>query len=235
VEGDGQKVDKGEFYKLTLGLKTAYLRFAMFQTDEEYDFWHMMLEDIPYDVAQNAIMEHMCTSVYPPSIAEIRQLCAQRCTPRIPGFEEAWGVVQQAKRKYGWYYPEEAFAMMDELTLSVVKNLGWTSLCQSENPAADRANFREAYEAKAKELQRSALLPGFVEETRARLKERYIPAVEKKEPLRLAKEEPAHDGRKDLTPEQIEKRERSIENVRRYLMAGGRTGGKNEEHTDGFE
>jgi hypothetical protein len=179
-----------------------------------------MLEDIPYDVAENAVMEHMCTSTFPPSIAEIRRLCAQRCAPKIPGFDEAWGTVQRAKQKYGWLHPEEAFATMDDLTLQVVKNLGWSNLCRSENPAADRANFREAYEAKVKERQGSFLIPEFIVREKEALKKRYIPEVEKKEPPLLRLREPVCDVDKELTPEQIEKRGKQLEDVRRELMGG---------------
>ena len=106
-------------------------------------------------------MEHICTNVFPPNIAEIRKLCMERCKPKILSFDEAWGVVQKAMADYGWYHPQEAFAIMDELTLSVVKNLGWSRLCQSENPTAERANFREAYMRKAAEAQNTNSLPDF--------------------------------------------------------------------------
>ncbi len=172
---------KKEFSQLSIGMKAAYPRFQMLATDEEMSFWYQMLKDIPYEVAENAVMEHICTNVFPPNIAEIRKLCMERCKQPILDFDEAWGVVQRAISAHGRYHPEKAFAEMDELTLSVVNNLGWTNLCQSENPVADRANFREAYMDRAKALQGRNQLPDFIAAGKERLKEQYIPKLEAQE------------------------------------------------------
>ena len=90
------------------------------------------------------------------------------------------GVVQNAISTYGWRNPEEAFAVFDELTLSVVKNLGWTRLCMSENPTADRANFRDAYQQKAEEAIHKNQLPEFVAQDKALLQKKYVPVLERK-------------------------------------------------------
>lgn len=141
-------MNKQQFATLAIGIKSAYPASKILEDNASMDFWYMTLKDIPYEIAENAVMEHICTNIYPPNIAEIRKLCMERCKTPILSFDEAWGVVQKAMSDYGWYHPQEAFATMDELTLAVVKNLGWSRLCQSENPTADRANFREAYEKK---------------------------------------------------------------------------------------
>ena len=155
-------MDKQQFATLAIGIKSAYPASKILEDNASMDFWYMTLKDIPYEIAENAVMEHICTNIYPPNIAEIRKLCMERCKTPILSFDEAWGVVRKAMSDYGWYHPQEAFATMDELTLAVVKNLGWSRLCQSENPTADRANFREAYEKKAAEAQNTNALPDFV-------------------------------------------------------------------------
>jgi hypothetical protein len=171
-------MDKKEFSVIATGIKAAYPASKILEDNASMDFWYKMLADIPYKVAENAIMEHISTNVYPPNIAQIRSLCVERCSPAIPGFDEAWGTVQKAMAKYGYYNTQEAFETMDELTLSIVKNLGWSRLCQSDNQTADRANFREAYEAKVKELQKSRQLPEFVAKSKELIKEQYVPAIE---------------------------------------------------------
>lgn len=213
-------MNKKEFTQLIIGLKTAYPRFQFLETDNQKEFWFTMLEDVEYKVVQNAVLEHIATNAFPPSIAEIRKLCAERCRSCIPGFDEAWGTVQKAISKYGWQHPQEAFESMNEPTRTVVKNLGWSRLCQSENPTADRANFREAYEEKAKELQKNNQIPEFVVKEKALLKEQYIPVIEAKEPPRIEQNEPLHDVREDLTPEQIKERNKMFDDVRRRLMGG---------------
>lgn len=213
-------MNKKEFSQLSIGLKAAYPRFQMLTTDAEMTFWYRMLQDIDYQVAENAVLEYISTNVFPPSIAEIRKLCAERVTKPVLPFDEAWGVVQSAMRNYGFYNPQEAFATMDELTLSVVKNLGWSRLCQSENPTADRANFREAYEAKAKTVQNNIQLPEFVSQQKLQIQEHFIPAIEVKEAPRLEEKQRPADIRETLTDEQMAERSRQIEEMKRRVLGG---------------
>jgi hypothetical protein len=216
-------MDKQQFATLAVGIKSAYPASKILEDNVSMDFWYMMLKDFPYEIAENAVMEHICTNVYPPNIAEIRKLCVERCKPAVPSFDEAWGTVQKALSDYGFYNSQGAFATMDELTLSIVKNLGWSRLCHSENPTADRANFREAYEAKAKELQNNNQLPDFVAKEKVSLKEQYIPAIEVKKLPRIEQNAPVHDAREELTPKQIEERNKMLDDMRRRLMNGAKT------------
>lgn len=134
------------------------------------------------------------------------------------GAADYMSIVQKAMSDYGWYHPQEAFATMDELTLAVVKNLGWSRLCQSENPTADRANFREAYEKKAAEAQNTNALPDFIAKNKVLLQKQYVPAVEKKEPVRIEQEKEPEP--KPLTEEQREERARKFEEIRRKILGG---------------
>lgn len=213
-------MDKQQFATITIGIKSAYPASKILEDGASMDFWYMMLKDIPYEVAENAVMEHICTSVYPPNIAEIRKLCMERCRQPVLSFDDAWGVVQKAMSMYGSWRTEEAYKTMDALTLSVVKNIGWTRMCQSENPAADRANFREAYEAKAQKLQSSNCLPEFVAQNKALLKERYIPAIEEKGAPEIEQKESDQDVRDGLTDEQLADRARRFDEIRRRILGG---------------
>ena len=112
-------MNKQQFATLAIGIKSAYPASKILEDNASMDFWYMTLKDIPYEIAENAVMEHICTNIYPPNIAEIRKLCMERCKTPILSFDEAWGVVQKAMSDYGWYHPQEAFATMDELTLAV--------------------------------------------------------------------------------------------------------------------
>lgn len=213
-------MDKQKFATLAIGIKAAYPASKILEDNPSMDFWYMMLKDIPYEIAENAIMEHICTNVFPPNIAEIRKLCIERCKKSVLSFDDAWGVVQKAMRDYGFYNPQKAFDTMDELTLSVVKNLGWSNLCRSENPEASRANFRMTYEAKAKEAQNSNQLPEFVAKNKALLKEQYVPAIETKLVPQIEKKEKVEDPMDTLTPEQLEERAKRFEEARRRILGG---------------
>lgn len=212
-------MNKQQFATLAIAMKSAYPASKILEDNASMDFWFMMLQDIDYKVAENAIVEHICTNIYPPNIAEIRKLCADRMQKPVLPFDEAWGVVQKALRDYGFYNPEKAFATMDELTLSVVKNLGWSRLCMSENPTADRANFREAYEAKAKKIQNNMQLPEFVAKNKLQIQEHYIPAIEEKTVSRIEEDWPV-DIREELTEEQMAQRCQMLEDVRRQILGG---------------
>ncbi len=213
-------MDKQQFATLAIGIKSAYPASKILEDNASMDFWYMMLRDISYETAENAVMEHICTNIFPPNIAEIRKLCMERLKAPVLSFDEAWGVVQRAISTYGWYHPQQAFETMDELTLSVVKNLGWSRLCQSENPTADRANFREAYEAKAMALQNNIQLPEFVAKQKALLQEKYIPAIEEKEAPKIEQVEPVHDVRETLTEEELARRAKMFEEARRRILGG---------------
>lgn len=212
-------MNKQQFATLAIAIKSAYPASKILEDTASMDFWFMMLQDMDYKVAENAIAEHICTNIYPPNIAEIRKLCVERMQKPVLPFDEAWGVVQSAMRNYGFYNPQEAFATMDELTLSVVKNLGWSRLCQSENPTADRANFREVYEAKAKKVQNNMQLPEFVAKNKLQIQEHYIPAIEEKAVPRIEETRPV-DIKEELTEEQMAERSQRFAEARRRILGG---------------
>lgn len=209
-------MDKQQFATLAIGIKSAYPASKILEDNASMDLWYMTLKDMPYEIAENAVMEHICTNIYPPNIAEIRKLCMERCKTPILSFDEAWGVVQKAMSDYGWDHPQEAFATMDELTLSIVKNFGWSRLCQSENITADRANFREAYQRKAAEAQNQNSLPDFVVKNKALLQKQYVPAIEKKEAPKIEQNDRPEPVQ--LTEEQMRERARMFEEAKRRIL-----------------
>lgn len=213
-------MDRQQFATLAIGIKSAYPASKILEDKASMDFWYTMLMDLPYEVAENAAMEHISTSTFPPSIAEIRKLCIDRIKAPALSFDEAWGVVQKAISAFGYYNSEQAYGTMDELTLATVKNLGWSRLCLSENPAADRANFREAYEARVAAQRNKSQLPEFVSKKKEQLQARYIPAIEEKEAPQLGTSEPARAVKADLTEDQMAERARMYEEARRRLIGG---------------
>ncbi|MCC8125706.1 MAG: hypothetical protein LIO47_09855 [Akkermansia sp.] len=230
-------MNKKQFAMLASGIKSAYPASRILEDNTSMDFWFLMLQDIPYEIAENAVMEHICTSVYPPNIAEIRRLCAQRCQKPVPGFDEAWRTVQDAMAKYGSYNAEKALSGMDEITAEVVRNLGWERLCRGENQAADRANFREAYEARAKEARDSRQLPAFVAENRGLLQEKYAAISAAEKPKIAAESKKIAEKQSEITleaPENLKKPPSDVElgqklrrlaEMRRRLEGGAKDAG----------
>lgn len=212
-------MNKQQFATLAIAIKSAYPASKILEDNASMDFWFMMLQDMDYKVAENAIAEHICTNIYPPNIAEIRKLCADRMQKPVLSFDEAWGIVVKARSQCGRDEPLKAYERMDELTLSVVKNLGWYHICTTENDAALRANFREAYEAKAKKVQNNMQLPEFVARNKLQIQEHYIPVIETKVVPRIEDTRPV-DIREMLTDEQLARRSQMLEETRRRLLGG---------------
>lgn len=160
---------KQEFSRLAQGLKAAYPSSKILADQVSLDFWYRMIQDLPYAVAEQAILEHIATSTWPPSIAEIRQACERLTHEPIKDPIDAWGDVRRAIARYGRYRPEEAYAELDDITRDIVKAIGWTRLCDSEDLTTDRANFRNAYEIKANRARQERALPQGLQQNRYKL------------------------------------------------------------------
>lgn len=151
-----------EFETVLLAIKAAYPNFNVLPDKYAMKVWFRALEDLDFRVVENAVWEHISTSTFPPSIAEIREKCAARLSPMVDDWGAAWEEVQQAIRKYGSYREEEAMASMTRMTAVAVRRMGFRNLCQSENQVADRAHFQRMYEGMVKEEKRQTQIPEFV-------------------------------------------------------------------------
>lgn len=158
-----------EFEMLSLAIKAAYPNSNVLPDKYAMKTWYRSLADIDFQVAENAVWEHINTSVFPPSIAEIREKCANRLCPMVTDWGEAWEEVQGAIRRYGSYREVEALESLSRLTAVVVRRMGFLNLCQSDNPIADRAHFQRIYEGLLAKERCLAQLPEFVREGMDRL------------------------------------------------------------------
>ena len=155
-------MNSDEFVTIAKGLKAAYSQQNFLADAESMKLWYSLLSDLPYQLVNAACMKHIMSEKFPPTISEIREKCAQVTGEKPKDFIECWGAVCKAIGRYGFYRPEEALRHLeafDEKTAQVVRNMGWQSLCMSENPAADRANFRQSYETMQKREHDDAKLP----------------------------------------------------------------------------
>lgn len=121
--------------------------------------WEKSLSDIPYDIAEKALIKVLATSKFFPTIAEIREAAADITQPRTMDAIEAWGLVIKAIRRYGSHRESEAIASLPEDVAQMVKRFGWRELCLNENPDTLRAQFRMAWETQSKRENNMRLLP----------------------------------------------------------------------------
>lgn len=189
-----------EFETIALAIKAAYPNANVLPDKYAMKTWYRALADLDYHVAENAVWEHISTSVFPPSIAEIREKCTARLSPMITDWGEAWEEVLQAIRKYGSYREEEAVGSLSHLTAIAVRRMGFKNLCQSENPVADRAHFQRIYEGMVKEEKRQTQLPDFVRTERIRMIESNTPSA----PQIESAEGNSETGEERASPEHVE-------------------------------
>lgn len=118
------------------------------------ELWYRMLADLPYEIAEKALLRVLATAKHFPTVAEIREAAVELTSDPVPTAMEAWAEVRRAISLYGYYREEEALASLSPATAQVVRWIGWQEICASEQPDVIRAQFRMAYEryvARAKE------------------------------------------------------------------------------------
>lgn len=121
--------------------------------------WEKALSDIPYDIAEKAIIKVLSTSHFFPTIADIREAVAQMTQPRTLDAMEAWGLIGQAIRQFGYYRQKEAMESLPDDVAEMVKRFTWRELCLSENIETLRAQFRMAWETQSKRKNELKALP----------------------------------------------------------------------------
>ena len=126
--------------------------------------WEKALSDIPYNVAEKAVIKVLSTSRFFPTIADIREASSQLTQPRTMDAMEAWGLIGEAIRKYGHYRQKEALESLPEDVAEMVRRFTWRELCLSENIETMRAQFRMAWDAQSKRTNELKTLPTEIRE-----------------------------------------------------------------------
>lgn len=139
-------MDRKEFAAFVMAIRTYYPKEKILPNEQAIELWYRELQDIPSPVADAALRKWVATNKWSPSIAEIRETAVGITEGDGLTWGEAWEQVVMAIRRYGSYSPQEAMDSFDPLTRRCVQNLGYHELCVSENPTADRANFRMIFE-----------------------------------------------------------------------------------------
>ena len=152
-------MDKNEFSMFSMALKTYYPRENLLPNTQAMELWFKQLQDIPYQVAEAALNKWVAVNKWSPSIADIRAEAAEIKNGEAPDWGEGWESVLDAIRRYGSYRVDEAMASFEPVTRRCVERIGFLNICQSENIAVDRANFRTLYEQLAEKAQKHRQMP----------------------------------------------------------------------------
>ena len=160
-----------DFKILVKGMKSIWPSERFLPDGDSIKVWYQMLKDLPYDLANAAIQRYALTNKFPPAIAEIREQAALLMDgDLVNDWATGWNQVKRAIGAYGQWAEERALKSMDEITRACVKRLGWKELCMSENPVADRANFRMIYEQVQQQKKETAALPAGFKQNIAEIK-----------------------------------------------------------------
>ena len=54
-------MNKQQFATLAIGIKSAYPASKILEDNASMDFWYMTLKDIPYEIAENAVIDRKST------------------------------------------------------------------------------------------------------------------------------------------------------------------------------
>jgi hypothetical protein len=173
-------MNKNEFAAIAAALQTYYPRFNLLPNRESMALWFQELSDIPAETLTAALRKWVSTEKWPPTIADLRGLCTNMVQGELPDWGEAWAEVTQAVRRYGWARPDDALASMSPQTRTAASRIGWLSICESENPEALRAQFRQIYESATTRETESRQLPAAVRNVIAMIGKKEMPALEAK-------------------------------------------------------
>ena len=139
-------MERDEFVTWAAAIQTYFPRFEIFPNEAAMELWFRELQDIPADILTAALRKWVVTEKWPPSIAELRALCAEIVQGKAPDWGKAWGEVIAAIGHFGLYRHDEALSSMSPLTRKTVNRIGWRDMCLSENTDTLRAQFRQIYE-----------------------------------------------------------------------------------------
>lgn len=154
-----------DFSKFVMDMQSAYPREKVLPTESSVDLWYRVLGDLPYEVAATALAKHVLTSVWPPSIAEIRKLAMEVSYEPSPDWSEAWQIALKAVAKFG--QGDEVRAMewlglnYPQAVYDAVRRFGFKQLCNMppDEKQIYMAQFRDIYKQIDARQKEDALLP----------------------------------------------------------------------------
>ena len=147
-------------------LGTAYPTYAKEQSTEmmaqTLRLYQRLLADIPGEMLEAAALQHVASSRFFPTIAELREIAVAIMAPPSTTPMEAWGKLQAAMADVRFYRYADGYHEFphfdDPILERVVQDMGWANLTASEDTVADRARFLQAYEAYARRMREDQML-----------------------------------------------------------------------------
>ena len=161
-----------ETIKLIGIITMAYPNFDKFRDEKHIrsmvSVWADMFAEDEAGLVALAIKEHISTSKWPPSIAEIRELMTRILNPNIIPPDEAWEIVAKYLYVAGEYCHRDYHADLPKSIAESIDAIGYGQLYalhvayargSASKAGLDRVAFLQAYEEKIERQRRKAMLP----------------------------------------------------------------------------
>lgn len=149
-----------EFGKLADAIKTYFPRDDMLPTDTAMELWYDMLKDMDYQSAYIGLKNHVATSKFAPTIADIRN-GAVISQPQELNEMEAWSLVSKAIRNSGYNSADE-FTKLPPIVQKAVglpSQLRTWALDENYNEQVAMSSFQRAYKAELKHREELQKIP----------------------------------------------------------------------------
>lgn len=114
--------------------------------------WADGLAHLDVAAVRAALLVHCRTAKFLPSIAELCELVAKGAETGRSGMA-AWGDVLKAISRYGVHRVPQ---FNDPLVKRAVAAVGWSAICNSEEPGVERAHFARVYDRLAADARHVA-------------------------------------------------------------------------------
>ena len=161
-----------EVKQMLATMVSVYTKKLMPEINEfTVNVWQRILADIDFKAAQASLIKWMSTERYPPTPADIRSGIAIAQMGVISSPDDAWKLIQQAVRKYGYMNQDEALKSFPELINRIVGRFGWMHYCMMpmEDVATYYAQFRNAYNDECQKTKERLQIPDDIQKTLARI------------------------------------------------------------------
>ena len=149
-----------EFGKLADAIKTYFPRDNMLPTDTTMELWYDMLKDMDYQSAYTGLKNHVATSKFAPTIADIRNGAVISRSQELNEME-AWSLVSKAIRNSGYNSVEE-FAKLPPIvqkSVGLPSQLRTWALGENYNEQVAMSSFQRAYKAELKRHEELQKMP----------------------------------------------------------------------------